>query len=293
LAEQAAVPDNGDIHMDSPKRILVVDDDPAIHEFMNVVLASPELNVEHARDSQDALERIGACRYDLVLADIRISGVNGYDLLRQIHDERPGTKVMVLTADHTPDKILNSLREHAYAYFSKPFSPTALVEAVVRALTTQTEDDDIQVRSALPQWVALDVSCRLDVADRLVQFLSQMKMDLPLMERENVALAFRELLRNAIEHGGKCDPTKKVHVAYLRTSRTILYYIRDPGEGFRFDELPHAAVSNPKDRPDDHVMYRLEHGIRPGGFGILMARNMMDELLYNEQGNELVLIKYL
>jgi anti-sigma regulatory factor (Ser/Thr protein kinase) len=118
-------------------------------------------------------------------------------------------------------------------------------------------------------------------------------MDLPAKEREDMAFAFRELLRNAIEHGGKLDPTKKVHVAYIRTSRAILYYIRDPGEGFKFDSLPHAAVSNPEDNPAGHVMYRMEHGIRPGGFGILMARMMADELIYSEKGNELMLVKYL
>lgn len=67
----------------------------------------------------------------------------------------------------------------------------------------------------------------------------------------------------------------------------------DSGVGFSIDRLPHAAVSNPEDKPFEHVKYRTEHGIRAGGFGILMTRELVDDLLYNEKGNEVLLIKYL
>ncbi|MCW5980340.1 MAG: response regulator [Bryobacteraceae bacterium] len=276
----------------SPKKILVVDDDLSIHRLLETVLASPDLEMEHASDGAEGLERILTRHYDLVLTDVHMPGLDGLELLRTVKRERPATKVVVMTGDNTTDKMLDSLRDHAFGYFSKPFSPATVTEVVAQALSADTEGD-IQVSSASPGWIALEVSCRLDVADRLVQFLSQMKTDIPAKEREDVAFAFREMLRNAIEHGGKCDPAKRVHVAYIRTDRIILYYIRDPGEGFRFDSLPHAAVSYPENQPAEHIMYRLEHGLRPGGFGILMARHMLDELIYNEQGNELVLIKYL
>lgn len=279
--------------MASSKRILLVDDDASIHRLLKAVLDSPEWLIEDAYSGGEALNLVKAQEYDLVLTDVRMPGMDGLELLRQIRRERPTAKVLVMTGDNTADKVVGSLREHAYGYFSKPFSPGTVVDIVRQALAADGCDDEIHICSALPGWVALDVSCRLDVADRLVQFLSQMKIDVSPKEREDVAFAFRELLRNAIEHGGKCDPTKKVHVAYIRTSRAVLYYIRDPGEGFHFDSLPHAAVSYPDDRPADHIMYRLEHGIRPGGFGILMARHMVDELIYSEKGNELILIKYL
>jgi hypothetical protein len=73
----------------------------------------------------------------------------------------------------------------------------------------------------------------------------------------------------------------------------LLYRIADPGKGFSFSELEHSAVSNPEDQPYDHIEARLEKGMRPGGFGILMARAMVDELLYNEAQNEVVFVKYL
>jgi anti-sigma regulatory factor (Ser/Thr protein kinase) len=70
-------------------------------------------------------------------------------------------------------------------------------------------------------------------------------------------------------------------------------HISDPGKGFSLDFLPHAAISNPDDSPVKHVEVRAEQGHRPGGFGILMARNLTDELLYNERGNAVLFVKYL
>ena len=100
------------------------------------------------------------------------------------------------------------------------------------------------------------------------------------------------MLLNAIEHGGGSDPRKWVQVTYIRTSRAVVYHVQDPGRGFSLDSLAHAAVSSPDD-PFQHTAVRSEMGLRPGGFGILLAGKLVDEMLYNENGNEVLLIKYL
>jgi anti-sigma regulatory factor (Ser/Thr protein kinase) len=120
-----------------------------------------------------------------------------------------------------------------------------------------------------------------------------MGISLAAERRDEIAMAFHELLVNAIEHGGQCDPEKRLRLTYIRTSRAILYHIADPGAGFSIEELPHAAVSNPPGEPYQHVLEREQRGIRPGGFGILLARNLVDELIYNQKGNEVLLVKYL
>jgi anti-sigma regulatory factor (Ser/Thr protein kinase) len=162
-----------------------------------------------------------------------------------------------------------------------------------QALETPSWQDDIEVVSAAPQWVTLLVRCKMDTADRLVQFLREMKADIPADRREDIASVLRELLLNAIEHGCGCDPRKRVRVSYLRTARAVVYHIQDPGPGFSFEHMGHAAVSNPPGEPVRHVEVRAGQGVRPGGFGILLSRNLADELIYNEKGNEVLFIKYL
>ena len=69
--------------------------------------------------------------------------------------------------------------------------------------------------------------------------------------------------------------------------------MKDPGEGFSLDEVSHAAIMNPASDPIRHAAIREKQGLRPGGFGILLTQKIIDELIYGEMGNEVVLIKYL
>jgi anti-sigma regulatory factor (Ser/Thr protein kinase) len=164
---------------------------------------------------------------------------------------------------------------------------------VQQAIESTSWKDDIRVISARPEWITLDIRCRLEAADRTTHFLREMASDLAFQVREDVAVAFRELLMNAIEHGGKSDARKHVRASILRTSKSVIVHLRDPGPGFNINFLPHAAISNPDDSPTRHVEIRAEAGKRPGGFGLLMIRNLADELLYNERGNAVMFVKYL
>jgi anti-sigma regulatory factor (Ser/Thr protein kinase) len=73
----------------------------------------------------------------------------------------------------------------------------------------------------------------------------------------------------------------------------LLYRIADPGQGFHFEDLKHAAVGNEPGQPLDHLRVREEKGMRAGGFGLALTRALVDELLYNEAHNEVVFVKYL
>jgi anti-sigma regulatory factor (Ser/Thr protein kinase) len=72
-----------------------------------------------------------------------------------------------------------------------------------------------------------------------------------------------------------------------------MYRLDDPGPGFDLHNLKHAALNNPEEDPMAHMKAREEKGLRPGGLGLLLTQQMVDELVYNESRNEVVLIKYL
>jgi anti-sigma regulatory factor (Ser/Thr protein kinase) len=133
--------------------------------------------------------------------------------------------------------------------------------------------------------------CTLVTADRLVQFLRQ--ADLPEAEKEDLAVAAHEMLLNAMEHGGKFDPNHYVEISYLRTRRAVACRVKDPGQGFSFEELRHAAVGSSPEDLLTHMAVREDQGLRPGGFGIMLAQKLVDELIYDEHGNDVILIKYL
>jgi DNA-binding response OmpR family regulator len=286
---------NGDVlFVANPRKtILVLDDDASTHRLLASVLSDKDWNVQTAKDAADALSQIQMNRFDLVLTGLKTSGEEDVDLLRQIRRTRPHVKLIVLTSQNTAAAVIDAIREHAFSYFSKPISPEGVKDMVEHALETPAWDDGIEVLSARPEWISVRLKCRMLTADRLLRFLRELGTDLPSREREDIATAFREMLLNALEHGGRFDPAKTVDVSRLKTSQIILYQIHDPGEGFSPESLPHAAISNPPGAPFDHATYRSEHGMRPGGFGILLAKGLVDELIFSERGNEVVLIKYL
>ena len=221
-----------------------------------------------------------------------ITASGGLNLLRRVRSIQPNAKVIV-TGDPTPAQVIGAIRNHAFSYFHKPLQASQFAETVQMALDAGPWKDDIRVISARPEWITLDVRCKLDAAERTTHFLREMECDLPVQIREDVSAAFRELLMNAIEHGGKSNPKKKARVSLIRTSRSLTVYIHDPGTGFSLDFLPHAAISNPEDSPTRHVEFREEQGQRPGGFGILMTRQLVDDLIYNEKGNSVLFVKYI
>ena len=73
----------------------------------------------------------------------------------------------------------------------------------------------------------------------------------------------------------------------------VMCRIKDPGKGFSWQESRHAATNNPPDDPSRHLKHREAEGMRPGGYGILIAEKLVDELIYGEKGNDVLLVKYL
>jgi CheY-like chemotaxis protein/anti-sigma regulatory factor (Ser/Thr protein kinase) len=273
------------------RSILVVEDDRGLRLALTRLL-SQDFKVDDAADGTEALARLQSHAYDLVLLDIGLPGMSGLDVLGHLPRGASSPKVIVMTADDTPQTLLRAVRNHAWDYIVKPFPPATITDVVQKALASDGSLA-IEVLSARPEWVELLVPCSLQIADRLQGFMMRLDADLPDGVRESVGYAFRELLCNAIEWGGKLDTTRKVRIAYLRAKRMLVYRIADPGEGFSMEELAHSAISNAPDRPLDHMAVREEMGIRSGGFGIFMVRGMVDELLYNEAHNEVVFVKYL
>ncbi len=275
------------------RSILVAEDDATTRTLLHSVLEAAGFSVATAADGSAALGRLRKERFDLLLTDIWMPRLNGLELMARLRQEAIRPRVVVMTSDDTPDTVLRAVREQAYQYLTKPVDPRKVVDLVRDVLAANPTSLPIEVLSARPDWVELLVPCELSVADRISAFMNQIESDLPQNVREEIGQAFRELLLNAIEWGGRLDPNQKVRISYLRGRRMLLYRIADPGTGFRFKGLKHAAIAYPSEQPWQHIQERDRQGLRPGGFGILMVKSMADELLYNEAQNEVVFVKYL
>jgi DNA-binding NarL/FixJ family response regulator len=275
----------------SARSLLLIDADPAVQELVRGVLGR-DGRVKAVADGHEGLSFLRRSPCEVILAGQGNNGFDPFQLLRRARAIQPDAKV-ILAGESNPSAAVRALRERAFAYFHKPLAEQPLADFLNQAFESDSWQNDLRLISARPEWITLDIRCKLHAAERATQFLREMESDLPPHTREDIASAFRELLNNGIEHGAHSDPKKRVRASILRTERSVIVHLHDPGKGFSLELLPHAAISNPHDSPVRHLEFREEHGQRPGGFGILMTRNMVDELLYNERGNAVLFVKYL
>ncbi len=292
MSETKAVASDSSKPETQPKAALVIGDDPEVKAALSLILTPEGWNIEHVRTLEDALGLAKSRQFALIVTNRSSSGKEDVAFLQRIRSVKPHTRVIIVTDESTPEDVIASMREHAFGYLSKGFSVEALAETVRTVLDTPTWDDGIEIMSATPNLITLAVRCEMIAAERLLQFMREIA-DLPDEERYNVGMAFREMLLNAMEHGGKFDPKKYVEICYVRTRHMVMARIKDPGEGFTLEEVRHAAISNPPDDPVAHVIKRNQEGMRPGGYGVMLAKHLVDELIYGEKGNEVLLVKYL
>ena len=275
-----------------PNKVLVADDDSTTRFAVAGMLEEAGYAVTAVSNGADALRNLEQPGFDLAFLDIWMPELTGLEVLARVRAGQSQAKIVIMTSDDTPETVLRAIREQAYEYQTKPFPPRQVVEIVKRALARDASPP-IEVISARPHWVELLVPCTREAAERVQSFLLKLKADLPDDVRDTIGSAFRELLLNAVEWGGKLDPNRKVRIAQVRSSRMLLYRVADPGPGFTFKALTHAAVGQSPAEPIAHVAVRDQLGMRPGGFGIAITRALADELLYNESQNEVIFIKYL
>lgn len=119
--------------MKSEKRILVVDDDDAIRALLSTVLRRRGLRVDAARNGVEAVAKLGECRYSLLLLDLMMPLMSGYEVLAHLADESASTRplVLVLTAGIEPRKFDTTF---VVGTIHKPFDVELIVDTVMACL---------------------------------------------------------------------------------------------------------------------------------------------------------------
>ena len=274
-------------------RILVVDDDKTTRLVLRKVLTSAGFSTSVAKDGVEALKALDGEAFDLLLLDVWMPRMNGLELLAKLRtsqDAAPRGRDDLRRC--AGDAAEGGARAGIQVRPQAGRSSAVLLETVRDALAAP-EGAANRSDFGAPGWVELVVPCTREAAGRSRSVMAHLDANLAPEVRESIAYAFRELLLNAVEWGGKLDPSRTVRIACLRAQANAHVSHRRPRPGFDIEDLPHAAIGQPPDDPIAHMHVREAKGIRPGGFGLLTVRASVDELLYNEQRNEVVFIKYL
>lgn len=121
--------------MTAKARILVVDDERGMCEFLRFLLQEEGYEVDIAHSGDQALEKVKESKFQLILADIKMPGLDGLEMLRKLREADEDTVVIVMTGYSSLDTAIKAIKYDASDYLTKPFDdPDAVLAAVERGL---------------------------------------------------------------------------------------------------------------------------------------------------------------
>jgi len=172
--------------MPTPVKIMVVDDESSICQNVQKIFAKSDIEVTMATSAQEALDKLAADEYELVISDIVMPGMNGLQFLKSLKSKWPRVKTVMMTAYATTETAVKAIRLGALDYLPKPFTPDemramvdqAISGKLIEATVSQDEKESISV---------IDVDAPFD-ADEVAQITGEAyarslgSSDMPIVE---------------------------------------------------------------------------------------------------------------
>lgn len=133
-------------------RLLVVDDEPSMREFLEIMLAQEGYQVTLASSGEEGLKAYRQEEHDLVLTDVKMPGMSGLELIKEIHSLEPSIPIIAITAYACADDAIRAVRAGAYDYLSKPFQIDDLRVIIRNALETRRlRKENLELRQSVEQ----------------------------------------------------------------------------------------------------------------------------------------------
>jgi len=267
---------------------LIVEDHPDQAELVARLLRLHDYEPIVAQTGSTALELARKISPDVVVLDLMLPDINGFDVCRMLRSDRTTmlTPVVMLTALDDSMNRTQGFRVGANAYVTKPYGIQDLFDAIdsARAWRATLEQGDMHGE------IHVELKSEVTLLQDLNDFLMTLWRFTPFEDNRVLQLrqAVMEIAQNAIEWGNRHDSDRLVNITYRVYETHVEIVVRDQGNGFDMNNLPHAAAA---DDPFSHLDVRDKLGLRSGGYGLMICKGMVDELRYNDSGNEVTLIK--
>jgi DNA-binding response OmpR family regulator len=270
------------------RKALVVEDDVQLAELLAEVLKRMQFEPAILNEGKDAVEFVRKNQPDLILLDLMLPDVSGYDICQALKLDRETNliPIIIVTARTQQEDKLRGLQVGANYYLTKPFGIDQLERAVEQAFAWRAELEQTGAHGE----IHFELKSDTRYLGELNHLLSSLYLysGLTQEQAQHLMMAVSEMGTNAIEWGNRKQVDQPVTITYRIDPEKVTITIRDSGPGFDRNKLKHAAKI---EDPTSHLEVRETMGIRVGGFGILMTKGLVDELEYNQAGNEVRLVK--
>lgn len=289
-------------------KVLVVDDAAVDRKLVGGLLSKDSnLTIEFASDGLEALAKIEAERPAIVVTDLVMPGLNGLELVAKIVAQYPALPVILMTGKGSEETAVKALQVGASSYVPKSSLHQYLLETVqdVLEMVHQSRSHQRLMGSLKSGRFQFTLGNDAEMIPSLINYVQSVVCSIGLCDDADairVCIALEEAMRNAIFHGNleltseqrEGDTvlyqkliderstqapyrTRQLHIAVDVTPTRGNFTIRDQGPGF-----------DPRKLPDPTDPANLE---RVSGRGLLLMRTFMDEVQFNETGNQVTMVK--
>ena len=292
-------------------KILIVDDEQSILDLLTRCLVGEGYEIDTASDGVEATERVLTNDYNLIITDVVMPRLGGLELLRNIKISRPKLPVVIITGYATTEITIEALKLGAVDFLTKPFKLSEIFFTVKKILDMQAREAEIkQVFAHVKESRKLFECASREVdAEAIVHVIVRDLVAFEFCTESDsirVSLAIREAIENAVEHGNLELPSGHKHKEYMINPQAFLRWkgarLADPQYGGRRilihfvcdREKMEVTVTDegagfdtsllPKDFGEGMAMDRELHGYT-------LMRFSMNEVRYNEKGNQVTLLK--
>jgi DNA-binding response OmpR family regulator len=272
-----------------PQTVLVIDDERDTNDILASLVQARGFEPVQVFSGAQAIAAVAARKPDLILLDLMLPDIDGFDLCDRLKRARETNliPIVMVTALQDAHHRAAGVRVGANGYLTKPFTPDRLYQMMDDGLAWHEE----HLKRGTTGEINFDIRSELTYLAQANDMLADLFAHTPLTDRQlkDIKQAVMEMGGNAIEWGHKKNADLVLRITYRIDPKSVTLIIQDQGPGFNPTNIPHAAS---EEDPIGHIELRNELGLREGGFGIMLARGLVDEFRYNLRGNEVTLVKH-